>query len=129
VQVCHLAGAPNVGVATGCITEKQEVRCCRDYSGASCFDNLFCGWFGDAVEAPFDGHASRNKSGGLVFITVNQVLVRLWARCGRKSDRMWFVLRDGSSRDRGLCVQRRVLYAAGRPLPLTLDRGDGHRWC
>jgi hypothetical protein len=33
---------------------------------------------------------------GVVFITVNQVLVRLWARCGRKSDRMWSVSREGS---------------------------------
>jgi len=47
----------------------------------------------------------------VVFITVNQVLVRLWARRGGKSDRMWSVLRDGSSRDRGWCVQRRLLCA------------------
>ena len=38
---------------------------------------------------------------------VNQVLVRLWARRGRKSDRMWsvsregFLVGDGSSRGRG----------------------------
>jgi hypothetical protein len=43
----------------------------------------------------------------LFFVRVNQVLVRLWARCGRKSDRMWSVSREGfswgtgSSRDRG----------------------------
>jgi hypothetical protein len=49
--------------------------------------------------------------GGMFFINVNQVLVRLWARRGRKSDRMWSVLRDGSSRDRGRCVQRRLLCA------------------
>ena len=47
------------------------------------------------------------KPGGMFFINVNQVLVRLWARCGRKSDRMWsvsregFLVGDGSSRDRG----------------------------
>jgi hypothetical protein len=35
--------------------------------------------------------------GGMFFMNVNQVLVRLWARCGRKSDRMWSVLREGSS--------------------------------
>ena len=51
------------------------------------------------------------QAGGVVFITVNQVLVRLWARRGRKSDRMWSVFRDGSSRGRGICVQRRVLCA------------------
>jgi len=39
--------------------------------------------------------------GGEVFVRVNQVLVRLWARCVRMSDRMWPVLRDGSSRARG----------------------------
>jgi hypothetical protein len=44
---------------------------------------------------------------GMFFITVNQVLVRLWARRGRMSDRMWFFSREGlscgeeSSRDRG----------------------------
>jgi hypothetical protein len=48
---------------------------------------------------------------GMFFITVNQVLVRLWARRGRKSDRMWFVLRNGSSSDRGKSVQRRLLCA------------------
>ena len=45
--------------------------------------------------------------GGMFFMNVNQVLVRLWARRGRKSDRMWFFSREGiscgeeSSRDRG----------------------------
>jgi hypothetical protein len=43
----------------------------------------------------------------MFFITVNQVLVRFWARRGRKSDRMWsvwregFLVADGSSRARG----------------------------
>jgi hypothetical protein len=31
----------------------------------------------------------------LIFVRVNQVLVRLWARCGSKSDRMVGVLRGG----------------------------------
>jgi hypothetical protein len=35
--------------------------------------------------------------GGMFFMNVNQVLVRLWARCGRKSDRMWSVPREGFS--------------------------------
>ena len=64
---------------------------------------------GNAVGAPFNGYVLRGGSGGVIFVRVNQVLVRLWARRGRKSDRMWSVLRDGSSRDRGRCVQRRVL--------------------
>ena len=34
---------------------------------------------------------------GVVFITVNQVLVRLWARRGRKSDRMWSASRESVS--------------------------------
>jgi hypothetical protein len=34
---------------------------------------------------------------GVVFINVNQVLVRLWARRGRKSDRMWSVSHEGFS--------------------------------
>ena len=49
---------------------------------------------GDTVGAPFAGHVPRNESGGVVFITVNQVLVRLWARRGRKSDRMWSASRE-----------------------------------
>jgi hypothetical protein len=78
------------------------------------------------------------KPGGMFFINVNQVLVRLWARCGRKSDRMWsvpreFLVGDGSSRDRGnvfrdvCCVlsqddpvqdrswARRLVFGLGRP--------------
>jgi hypothetical protein len=88
---------------TGGITEKHEVRCCRYRCGASCFDRLFCGWFGDAVGEAL-GHV---LSGACSLSIVNQVLVRLWARCGRKSDRMWSVSREGfswgtgSSRDRG----------------------------
>ena len=62
------------------------------------------------LERPLMG-CPPGQAGGVVFITVNQVLVRLWARRGRKSDRMWSVFRDGSSRDRGKCVQRRVLCA------------------
>jgi hypothetical protein len=57
--------------------------------------------FGGVSPGTSRGCGSRNKSGGVIFISVNQVLVRLWARCGRKSDRMWSVLRDGSSCDRG----------------------------
>ena len=43
------------------------------------------------------GVSPGTSPGGVVFITVNQVLVRLWARRGRKSDRMWSVSREGSS--------------------------------
>ena len=79
---------------------------------------------GDVVGAPFDGLSS-GQAGGVVFITVNQVLVRLWARRGRKSDRMWSVFRDGSSRDRGRCVQRRLLCATGSPLsPASIGGSD-----
>ena len=96
-RLCRLADP------TGGITEKHGVRCCRNRCGASCFDRLFRGWFGDAVGEAL-GHV---VSGACSFIIVNQVLVRLWARCGRKSDRMWFFSREGlscgaeSSRDRG----------------------------
>jgi hypothetical protein len=64
---------------------------------------LFCGRAGDAVGEAL-GHV---VSGACSFIIVNQVLVRLWARRGGKSDRMWFFSREGlscgaeSSRDRG----------------------------
>jgi hypothetical protein len=85
------------GRSAGCITEKHEVRCCRYCSGASCFDKLFCGWIGSAVGAPLNGCVPRNECGGVVFINVNQVLVRLWARRGRKSDRMWSVSHEGFS--------------------------------
>ena len=88
---------PTGFIPTGCITEKHEVRCCRYCSGASCFDELFCGRIGSAVGAPFDGLSPGSRPGGVIFITVNQVLVRLWARRGRKSDRMWSVSREGSS--------------------------------
>jgi hypothetical protein len=36
---------------------------------------------------------------GMFFVRVNQVLVRLWARCGSKSDRMVCVLRGNLVRD------------------------------
>jgi hypothetical protein len=56
-----------------------------------------------SLERPLDAC----RFGACSLSIVNQVLVRLWARCGRKSDRMWSVSRegffvgDGSSRDRG----------------------------
>jgi hypothetical protein len=58
---------------------------------------------GDAVGGTpkFGGVSPGTSPGGVIFVRVNQVLVRLWARCGRKSDRVWSVLRDGSSRGRG----------------------------
>jgi hypothetical protein len=59
---------------------------------------------------------------GMIFVNVNQVLVRLWARRGRTSDRMWSVLRDGSSRDRGN-VFRGVLCACHRVALLPSDWG------
>ena len=49
------------------------------------------------LERPLMGVSPGTSPGGVVFITVNQVLVRLWARRGRKSDRMWSVSREGSS--------------------------------
>jgi len=75
----------------------------------------------------------------VVFITVNQVLVRLWARRGRKSDRMWSVSREGSSWGTGppaivADVFRDVcVHAIGRPLspasiggldPVVLSQDD-----
>jgi len=56
-----------------------------------------------SLERPLDARCL----GACSLSIVNQVLVRLWARCGRKSDRMWsvsregFLVGDGSSRDRG----------------------------
>ncbi len=68
----------------------------------------FCGmvvpdpaWAMPLAAPPGGGCDLRVKPGGEVFVRVNQVLVRLWARCVRMSDRMWLVLRDGSSRARG----------------------------
>jgi len=63
---------------------------------------------GSGVAIPLE-----RPSVGMIFVNVNQVLVRLWARRGRTSDRMWSVLRDGSSRDRGN-VFRGVLCACHR---------------
>ena len=83
---------------TGGITEKHEVRCCRHRCGAGCCDKLFRGRSGDAVGAPLDMTWS---VWGMFFITVNQVLVRLWARRGRMSDRMWSVSCEGFSWGRG----------------------------
>jgi hypothetical protein len=76
-------------------------------------------------------------SEGMIFITVNQVLVRLWARRGRKSDRMWSVSREGSSWGAGppvavaTCSEACVVYATGMSLPPTsiggLDTVACHR--
>jgi len=96
---------------------------------------------GDVAGAPFDGLSSgqaggvshRNKSGGMIFITVNQVLVRLWARRGRKSDRMWSVSREDSSWGTGppaavaKCSEACVVHAIGSPLSLA-SIGGGTRW-
>jgi hypothetical protein len=119
---------------TGGITEKREVRRCRYRCGASCFNKLFCRRSGDTVGEAL-GHT---LFGACSLLIVNQVLVRLWARCGRKSDRMWsvsreFLVGDGSSRGRGnvfrgvCCVlsqddpvrdrswARRLVFGLGRP--------------
>ena len=72
---------------------------------------------GSGVAIPLE-----RPSVGMIFVNVNQVLVRLWARRGRTSDRMWSVLRDGSSRDRGN-VFRGVLCACHRVALLPSDWG------
>jgi hypothetical protein len=71
-------------------------------------------------------------SGVMIFITVNQVLVRLWARRGRKSDRMWSVPREGFSRGMGppaavaMCSEACAVYATGHPLsPTSIGVGSG----
>jgi hypothetical protein len=69
--------------------------------------------------------------GAMFFITVNQVLVRLWARRGRTSDRMWSVSHEGFSCGTGppatvaMCSEACVVYAAGRPLsPASIGGSD-----
>jgi hypothetical protein len=69
--------------------------------------------------------------GAMIFITVNQVLVRLWARRGRTSDRMWSVSHEGFSCGTGppatvaMCSEACVVYAAGRPLsPASIGGSD-----
>ncbi len=68
---------------------------------------------------------------GVIFVRVNQVLVRLWARCGRMSDRMWLVLRDGSSRGRGsvfrdvCCVLSEMILVRDRSWLQVAVRGPG----
>ena len=69
----------------------------------------------------------------MIFITVNQVLVRLWARRGRTSDRMWSVSHEGFSCGTGppatvaMCSEACVVYAAGRPLS-SASIGGRTRW-
>ena len=58
------------------------------------WDGMFWVW-GDAVAVPFGVHRCDVYCWGMFFVRVNQVLVRLWARCGSKSDRMVGVLRGG----------------------------------
>ena len=58
------------------------------------WDGMFWVW-GDAVDVPFGVHRCDVCRWGMFFVRVNQVLVRLWARCGSKSDRMVGVLRGG----------------------------------
>jgi len=69
--------------------------------------------------------------GAMIFITVNQVLVRLWARRGRKSDRMWSVSHEGFSCGTGppaavaMCSEACVVYAIGSPLsPASIGGSD-----
>jgi hypothetical protein len=69
---------------------------------------------GNAVGAPFDGYVPRNRSGGMIFVNVNQVLVRLWARRGRKSDRMWSVLNGmGPPASVAMCSEACVVRTIG----------------
>jgi hypothetical protein len=70
------------------------------------FRQLFWECCGDVVDGVPDG--------GMFFITVNQVLVRLWARCGRKSDRMWSVLKGvGPPVTVAKCSETSVVYVTG----------------
>ena len=65
---------------------------------------------------------------GMFFVSVNQVLVRLWARRGRKSDRMWSVLNGmGPPASVAMCSEACVVYAAGRPLS-SASIGGRTRW-
>jgi hypothetical protein len=57
----------------------------------------------------------------MFFVRVNQVLVRLWARCGSKSDRMVCSLLGMDVPLSWQCVQRRLLCAE--------RRGDPSRIC
>ena len=69
---------------------------------------------GNTVGAPFNGYVLRNGSGGVIFVNVNQVLVRLWARRGRKSDRMWSVLNGmGPPASVALCSEACVVRTIG----------------
>ena len=81
------------------ITEKQADRdCCGFGTGCSVAAAM-------PLEAPWRGGVVLWRW-GRVFVRVNQVLVRLWARCGRESDRMpCGIQRPGTS------VQRRLLCA------------------
>ena len=76
---------------------------------------------GNAVGAPFNGYVLRGGSGGVIFVRVNQVLVRLWARRGRKSDRMWSVLNGmGPPASVAMCSEACVVHITGaRPVVLS----------
>jgi hypothetical protein len=76
---------------------------------------------GNAVGAPFNGYVLRGGSGGVIFVRVNQVLVRLWARRGRKSDRMWSVLNGmGPPAIVAMCSEACVVHITGaRPVMLS----------